>query len=308
MNNIELSLIAPFYNEEESINVFFDAVIPVLNKTNLSFEIVCINDGSSDQTLDKLKEHKEKHPQIKIIDFSRNFGKDAAMTAGIDFAQGDCVIPIDSDLQDPPELIIDMVKKWKEGFDVVLAKRADRSQDTVIKRFTAQVFYKIYNWFSEFPIPENVSDYRLMDRKVVDSIKSFPERRRFMKGLFAFVGFKTVMLEYKRPERINGTTKWSYWKLWNYAIDGLTSFSILPLKISTYFGLLATVCAFARGLWIFFRTAFYGIDVPGYASLMVAILFFGGVQLISIGLIGEYVGRIYIESKHRPIYVVREII
>lgn len=308
MSNIEISLVAPFYNEEESANVFFDAVIPVLEKIGLSFEIVCVNDGSADRTLEMLKEAKQRYPQVKIIDFSRNFGKDAAMTAGIDLAQGNCVIPIDSDLQDPPELIIDMVNKWKDGADVVLAKRVDRSQDTLVKRFTAHMFYKIYNCISESRIPENVGDYRLMDRKVVDSIKLFPERQRFMKGLFAFVGFKTAIVEYKRPERSVGTTKWSYWKLWNYAMDGITSFSTLPLRISAYVGSLITMCAFAGGLWIFFKTTFYGIDVPGYASLMVVLLFLGGVQLISVGLIGEYVGRIYVESKRRPIYVIREII
>ncbi len=308
MKKISISLVAPFYNEEESVGGFFDAVVPVLKKTKMTFEIVCVNDGSSDSTLELLRKYKEKIPQIKIIDFSRNFGKDAAMTAGLDFSEGNCVIPIDSDLQDPPELILDMIKKWKEGFDVVLAKRSDRSQDTPIKRCTAKLFYKIHNWLSELRIPENVGDYRLMDRKVVDVVKTFGERKRFMKGLFAFAGFKTAVVEYKRPERQQGQTKWSYWKLWNYAIDGITSFSSFPLKVSTYFGLLVTAVAFARGLWIFFRATFCGIDVPGYASLMVAILFLGGVQLMSIGLIGEYVGRIYIESKQRPIYIVREII
>jgi glycosyltransferase involved in cell wall biosynthesis len=304
----DISIVAPFYNESESIGAFFKAVIPVLKRTKLSFEILCVNDGSKDDTLKTLVAFKKKYSQIKIINFSRNFGKDAALSAGLDFAEGKCVVPIDSDLQDPPELIVDMLKKWKEGTEVVLAKRVDRSDDTVLKRATAGLFYKIYNLLSDPQLPENVGDFRLMDRKVVDAIKSFPERKRFMKGLFAFAGFKTSVVEYKRPERVAGSSKWSYFKLWNYAIDGITSFSTFPLRISTYLGLFATALAFARGSWIFFRAMFCGVDVPGYASLTVAILFLGGVQLISLGVIGEYIGRIYVESKQRPLYIIREII
>jgi glycosyltransferase involved in cell wall biosynthesis len=267
-----------------------------------------VNDGSKDDTLKSLVEFKKKHPEIKILDFSRNFGKDAAISAGLDFAEGRCVIPIDCDLQDPPELIIEMLEKWKEGFDVVLAKRVDRSKDSIMKRITSGLFYKVYNMLADLQLPENVGDFRLMDRKVVEKIKTFPERKRFMKGLFACVGFKTSIVEYKRPERNQGTSKWSYWKLWNYAIDGITSFSTFPLKISTYFGIFVTLLAFVRGIWIFFRTLLFGIDVPGYASLIVAILFLGGVQLISLGIIGEYIGRIYIESKQRPLYIIKDVI
>ncbi|MDR0581160.1 MAG: glycosyltransferase family 2 protein [Holosporaceae bacterium] len=304
----DLSIIVPFYNESESVDTFFETILPLLRRTKLSFEILCINDGSRDNTLDLLKNFQKKHRQIKILDFSRNFGKDAAITAGLDFAAGKCVIPMDCDLQDPPELILDMIKKWKDGFDVVLAKRVDRSEDSVAKRVTAKLFYKICNLLSDLELPENVGDFRLMDRKVTDALKTFPERQRFFKGLFAFVGYKTAIVEYKRPERRKGKTKWSYWKLWNYAIDGITSFSMFPLKISTYFGLLITLLAFARGVWIFFRTIFLGIDMPGYASLMTTMLFLGGVQLMSLGVIGEYIGRIYIESKKRPIYIIKEII
>ncbi|MDR1333702.1 MAG: glycosyltransferase family 2 protein [Holosporaceae bacterium] len=309
MLNYRVSLIVPFYNESDSVGVFFGTIIPILKQTGAEFEIVCVNDGSEDDTLEQLKKLKDQHKEIKIINFSRNFGKDAALTAGLEFSEGDCVIPMDCDLQDPPELILDMLKKWKEEkSDIVLAKRKDRSEDPFIKRVTAEFFYKIYNIVSDLPLPENVGDFRLLDRKVVDIIKTFPERKRFMKGLFAFAGFKTSTVEYKRPERNRGTSKWSYWKLWNYAIDGITSFSTFPLKFSTYFGLLVTLLAFVRGLWIISRTIFLGIDVPGYASLSVAILFLGGVQLISLGVIGEYVGRIYIESKHRPIYIIKEIL
>ncbi|MDR0555832.1 MAG: glycosyltransferase family 2 protein [Holosporaceae bacterium] len=304
----KISVVVPFYNEAESVEMFFDMVIPILKRAKLNFEVLCVNDGSRDNTLELLVGLKGKYPEIKIIDFSRNFGKDAAITAGLDFAEGNCIVPMDCDLQDPPELIIDMLKKWKQGFEVVLAQRTDRSQDTLAKRITAGWFYKIYNWLSEPKLPEDVGDFRLMDRKVTDAIKMFRERKRFMKGLFAFAGFKTAIIEYKRPERSRGTSKWSYMKLWNYAIDGITSFSAFPLKISTYFGLVVTLLAFIRGLWIFFRTVFFGIDVPGYASLIVAILFLGGIQLVSLGIIGEYVGRIYIESKQRPLYIVRDVI
>ncbi|GHT90608.1 glycosyl transferase [Alphaproteobacteria bacterium] len=303
-----LSLIVPFYNEAESVDVFFGKIMSVLKNVDRSFEIICINDGSTDDTLAKLMKQKRRIPQIRIVDFSRNFGKDAAMTAGLDFAFGECVIPIDSDLQDPPELIIEMLEKWKQGFDVVLAKRIDRSEDSFFKRTTARLFYKTCNLLSDIDLPEDVGDFRLLDRKVVDAIKQCPERKRFMKGLFAFVGFKTAFVEYKRPAREVGASKWSYWKLWNYAIDGITSFSTFPLKIWTYIGIFITLASFAGGMWILLRTLLYGIDWPGYASLMIVMLFLGGTQMISLGLIGEYVGRIYMESKQRPIYIVKDII
>ncbi len=305
----EISLILPCYNEADVIELFFETTIPILNQTGLTYEIICINDGSKDNTLQKLIDIKTKIPQIKIIDFSRNFGKEAAMSAGLDYSTGNCVIPIDCDLQDPPEIIPDMIKIWKsQEVDVVLARRDDRSKDNIAKRLTSWLFYKIFNIFSDVRIPENVGDFRLMDRKVVEVIKSFPERKRFLKGLFALAGFKTTYIGYKRPERSKGSSKWNYWKLWNYALDGITSFSTFPLKVSTYFGLLVTALAFLRAAWIFVRTLILGIDVPGYASLMTAILFFGGVQLMSLGIIGEYIGRIYQETKQRPLYIVRQIL
>ena len=308
-NNPEISVVLPCYNESDVINAFFDRTLPILDKLKSSYEIVCINDGSTDDTLAKLIEIKKSVKHLKIIDFSKNFGKDAAMTAGLDFSSGNCVIPIDCDLQDPPELIPEMVKIWKsEDVDVVLARREDRSDDSLIKRLSAGLFYKIFNRLSDLKIPENVGDFRLIDRKVVDIVKSFRERKRFMKGLFALAGFKTAYVGYKRPARAEGKSKWNYWKLWNYALDGVTSFSTIPLKISTYFGLFVTLLAFLRGGWILIRTFMFGVDVPGYASLMTAILFFGGVQLISLGIIGEYLGRIYLETKRRPLYIVREVL
>lgn len=306
----EISIIVPFYNEAESVPLFFSKIIPILDKTECSFEIICVNDGSEDATLKKLLAEKNERPEaaIKIVNFSRNFGKDAAMTAGMDFSKGKCVIPMDSDLQDPPELIIKMINKWKEGFDVVLGRRSNRAKDSFWKRITAKMFYDVYNSIAYYPIPKNVGDFRLMDRKVVDVIKSFPERTRFMKGLFSFAGFKTAYVDYVRPNRKKGSTKWSYWNLWNYALDGITSFSTFPLRVCSYVGLLVVLLAFARGFWITCRVLFEGVDVPGYASLMVAILFLGGVQLIFLGVIGEYIGRIYIETKRRPIYIIEEII
>lgn len=304
----KISIVVPFYNEEISINPFFDAIVPILKSTEMEYEIVCINDGSRDHTLEKLLERKVEIPQITIIDFSRNFGKEAAVTAGLDFATGNCVVPIDCDLQDPPELILEMLKKWRSGFDVVLGKRIDRSDDTFFKRLTSWGFYKVCRQLMNIELPPNVGDFRLMDRKVVDEMKKMRERTRFMKGLFAYAGFKTTYVEYKRPERYAGRTKWNYWKLWNYAIDGITSFSTVPLKIMTYFGFLVMTLAFLRGLWIIGRVIFEGIDVPGYASLMVAILFFGGLQLMGLGIVGEYIGRIYTETKQRPIYIVKEIL
>lgn len=304
----KISVVVPFYDEEDSVYNFFSVVIPILKSTNKLYEIVCINDGSKDSTLQRLLEQKRMIPQITIIDFSRNFGKEAAVTAGLDFATGDCIIPMDCDLQDPPELILDMLKKWESGFDVVLGKRVDRSEDTFLKRWTSNGFYKVSQWIMAVDLPSNVGDFRLMDRKVVDEVKKIKERTRFMKGLFAYVGFKTTYVEYKRPERKVGCTKWNYWKLWNYAIDGITSFSTVPLRMMTYIGALVAFVAFLRGIWIISSVIVNGIAVPGYPSLMVVILFFGGVQLMGLGIVGEYIGRIYIETKQRPIYIVKEIL
>ncbi|MEI8054692.1 MAG: glycosyltransferase family 2 protein [bacterium] len=237
----------------------------------------------------------------------RNFRKEAALTAGIDFATGDAVIPIDADLQDPPELIVTMLQKWEEGFEVVLAKRRKRLGDSWLKRNSANCFYKFHNWLADFKIPDNVGDFRLMDRAVVEALKKLSERQRFMKGLFAWIGFKSTIIEYDRSIRISGTTKWNKWKLWNFAIDGITSFSTLPLRIWSYLGFLLALFAFLYGSWIMLRTVISGVDLPGYASLFVAILFIGGVQLIGIGVLGEYLGRVYQETKQRPIYVVRKI-
>jgi glycosyltransferase involved in cell wall biosynthesis len=303
-----ISLVVPFYNEEEGIAIFYKTISQALSGiSSASFEIVCVDDGSKDKTLELLKTLAQKDDRLVVIEFSRNFGKEAALTAGIDHATGDAVIPLDADLQDPPSLIGEMIEEWKNGNDVVLAKRMDRSSDSFLKRKTAEAFYRLHNKMSQVKIPENVGDFRLMDRQVVDAIKTLPERQRFMKGLFAWVGFKTKTIGYTRDSRSAGETKFSGWKLWNFALEGITSFSTSPLRIWTYIGSIGAILTFCYGLYIVIKTIEYGRDVPGYASLLVAVLFFGSLQLISVGLLGEYIGRIYLESKQRPQYIVRKV-
>lgn len=303
-----ISIICPFYNEEQAVAAFFHGVNAVISKlSEYEFELICINDGSKDKTLEFLLLEQTKDPRIKIIDFSRNFGKEAALTAGIDMAQGDAVIPIDADLQDPPELIIKMLEKWREGYEVVLGRRADRSSDSFLKRTTAKLFYRLEKSIADCDIPSNVGDFRLMDRKVVAAIKKLPERRRFMKGIFAWVGFKTAILDYTRHARDRGTTKFSPWKLWNFAIEGITSFSTMPLRVWIYIGTVISILSILYAIYMVLRVLIFGIDVPGYASIFTSILFLGGVQLISIGIIGEYIGRIYYETKQRPLYIVRDV-
>jgi glycosyltransferase involved in cell wall biosynthesis len=302
-----ISIILPFYNEENCVNLFFAELLPILNSIQqYKFELICINDGSTDKTLDQLLAVKAPGCEIKIIDLSRNFGKEAAITAGLDYARGDAIIFMDTDLQDPPSLIPEMITEWRSGNDVVLAKRSDRSSDTFLKRNTAKIFYKLNNAVADVEIPNNVGDYRLIDSKVAAALKKLPERRRFMKGLFAWVGFKTTSIEYQRPKRTAGKTKFNCWKLWNFAIEGITSFSTLPLRVWTYIGISIALIAFLYAVYIIIRTVFHGIDVPGYASLFTAILFLGGIQLMGIGILGEYIGRIYYEAKQRPIYIVRK--
>lgn len=301
-----VSIVAPFYNEDEGVEDFYQAILSVIGGIqNIRFEVVCVDDGSTDHTLLKLVDITQRDSRFQVIELSRNFGKEAALTAGIDAACGDAVIPIDADLQDPPELIAALISEWKKGADVVLAHRTDRSSDTFMKRKTAEFFYRIHNRLSSVKIPENVGDFRLMDRAAVDALKQLPERQRFMKGLFAWIGFKTVTVDYSRNPRLSGVTKFSGWKLWNFALEGISSFSTAPLKIWTYIGAIGTIASFIYASAIIIRTLIYGIDLPGYASLLVIVLFFGSLQLISVGILGEYIGRIYLETKQRPTYLVR---
>jgi len=302
-----ISLACPFYNECGSVSLFFRRVIPVLESVGLPFEIVCVNDGSHDATLDELMRAQAVDNRIVVVDLSRNFGKEAALTAAIDYAQGDAVIPIDADLQDPPELIPSLIKKWREGYEVVVARRANRDSDHLVKRLTAGWFYRLHNAISEIDVPQNVGDFRLMDRRVVDALKALPERRRFMKGLFAWVGFRSAIVEYSRDARAAGRSKFSGWRLWNLALEGITSFSTVPLRLWTYVGSAVALLSFVYGSFIVVRTLALGVDVPGYASLLSVVLFLGGIQLIGIGVLGEYIGRIYSEAKRRPVYVVQDV-
>jgi glycosyltransferase involved in cell wall biosynthesis len=300
-----ISILCPCYNEEETLPIFFREIVPVAERLGEPFELVFVNDGSRDSTLNVLLSFAEKDSRVKVVDLSRNFGKEAALTAAIDHASGDAVIPMDADLQDPPELISEMAAKWHEGYEIVLAKRIDRSSDSFMKRFTAQLFYRLHNKISHPPIPENVGDFRLMDRRVVKALRELRERHRFMKGLFAWVGFKTCVIEYVRRHRTAGKSKFNGWRLWKFALEGITSFSTFPLTVWLYFGGFVSLGAFCYGLFIFFRTLILGIELPGYASSICLILFFGGLQLLGIGILGEYVGRTYMESKQRPLYIVR---
>ncbi len=297
-----ISLLVPCYNEDEAIEHFVPAVDAALPGHRL--EIIFINDGSSDNTLLKLTEMAQCDERLRVINLSRNFGKEAALTAGLDHAKGDCIVPIDADLQDPPDVILQFIEQWRNGYDVVVGLRTDRRSDTWHKRGIAQLFYKYFNKVADTEIPPNVGDFRLMDRTVVQAIHQLPERNRFMKGLFAWVGFPTTSIEYSRPVRSAGTTKFNFWRLWNFALDGIVGFSTLPLRIWTYIGTLVAILSLMFATYIAVETLIHGRDVPGYASIMTSVLFLGGIQLITLGVIGEYLARLFEEAKARPIYLV----
>ena len=303
-----VSIVCPCYNEGPAVTCFFDAVLAATGSiTRCTFEFIFVDDGSRDDTLNQLLALSATDARVRVIELSRNFGKEAALTAGIDAALGKAIIPIDADLQDPPEMIPQLIAAWQQGADVVLARRTDRSADSFLKRKTAEAFYQFHNRVSDIKIPENVGDFRLMDRKAVDALARLPERQRFMKGLFAWVGFKTVTLDYTRNVRTQGHSKFSGWKLWNLALEGITSFSTAPLRVWMYVGLAGALITFCYGAFIILHTLTSGVDVPGYASLLVSILFFGSLQLIGLGVLGEYIGRIYLESKQRPTYLIRQV-
>ena len=302
----QLSVVVPLYCEASNIDYLFERLESVLDRIGMSYEIVCVDDGSKDRTLEGLIAHHYRNPRIKVVALSRNFGKETALTAGINHTRGQAVVPIDADLQDPPELIAQLVERWQSGYDVVYAKRRSREGETWLKKFTANGFYRTIDRMSRVPIPQDTGDFRLLDRQVVEALKQLPERNRFMKGLFAWVGYKQTYITYDRAPRHSGDTKWNYWKLWNFAVDGITSFSMVPLKVWSYIGMGISGVSFVYALYLILRTLIRGVDLPGYASLMVAVLFMGGVQLISLGVIGEYLGRVYEEVKGRPLYFVRE--
>lgn len=308
MTAVELSIICPVKDEEAAIAPFVARVGPLLDGFvgPRGWEILFVDDGSTDATLPAILAANRMDPRVRALSFSRNFGKEAGLSAGLDEARGRAVVPLDVDLQDPPEVLGDMLAKWREGFDVVYGVRRNRQSDSLPKRLTADLYYRAHNWLSRDKIPEHAGDFRLLDAKVVDVIRRLPERNRFMKGLFAWSGFRQTSVEYDRAARQVGTSKFNYWKLWQFALDGITSASTLPLRVWSYIGVVVALLAMLFAAFLVARTLIFGIDVPGYTSLMVAILFFGGLQLISLGVLGEYVGRILIEAKGRPIYVVRD--
>ena len=302
-----LSLVVPAFNEEESIDLFLDTVLPLMERDGLRFEIVFVNDGSRDNTLAHLLNRGATDRRLRIVNLSRNFGKEAALTAGIDHATGDVIVPMDIDLQDPPELIEPFMERWREGYDIVYGVRSLRTWDTASKRVSASLFYRVFNTMSPVRIPENVGDFRLVDRRAVEVLRQLPERNRFMKGLFAWVGFNTIGVPYERPQRAAGSSKFNLWRLWNFALDGVVSFSTAPLRAWFYVGVVIATIAVLYALFIITRVLIFGIDTPGYASLLIAVLLMGAIQLLSLGIIGEYLGRLFLEVKGRPIYVVEAV-
>ncbi|MCP1441399.1 glycosyltransferase involved in cell wall biosynthesis [Pseudomonas sp. GGS8] len=305
---MKVSLIVPVFNEEQAISLFHQAVRRELKLDPYEVEIVFINDGSTDQTAEQAKALAQVDDQVLLINFSRNFGKEPALFAGLEYATGDAVIPMDVDLQDPISVIPRLIAEWQKGADVVLAKRRDRASDSYLKRHSASLFYHLLNRISYTRIEENVGDFRLMDRKVVNVIRALPEHQLFMKGVLSWAGFTTVVVEYERARRVAGRSKFNGWKLWNLALEGITSFSTVPLRLWTYVGGGISIFAVLYAVYMVLDKIVFGNSVPGYPSLMTAILFLGGVQLIGIGILGEYIGRIYIEAKHRPRYVIKDVI
>ena len=303
-----ISVIVPVKDEENAIRPFVDRVSEVLQRIvrKEDWEILFVDDGSTDETIAAIAAAHFGDPRVRAISLSRNFGKEAAITAGLEHARGQAVVPMDVDMQDPPEVLVEMFAKWREGYEMVLGVRRNRASDSVSKRMTAGLFYRAHNLISNDKIPENAGDFRLLDRKVVDAIRTLPERNRFMKGLFAWAGFRQTAVEYDRIERNVGASKFSYWKLWTLALDGITAASTAPLRVWSYVGAVIAFLAMCYATFIFSRTLILGVDMPGYASIMVSVLFLGGVQLISLGILGEYVGRILTETKQRPLYVVRD--
>ena len=305
---LKISLVVPVFNEEDAIPLFYKAVREYQALKKYAIEIVFVNDGSSDGSQKIASALAMADPAVLLVSFSRNFGKEPALFAGLEYATGDAVIPMDVDLQDPVEVIPALIEKWQQGADVVLAKRTDRSDDSPLKRKSAEWFYKLHNKISHPKIEENVGDFRLMSRQVVEELKRLSETQIFMKGLLGWVGFDTAIVEYARPARIAGRTKFNGWKLWNLALEGITGFSTVPLRMWTYLGLLVSLLSFLYAAWMIINKLIFDDPVQGYTSIMVAILFLGGIQLIGIGTLGEYIGRTYMESKRRPKYIIKGVV
>jgi glycosyltransferase involved in cell wall biosynthesis len=300
-----ISLVVPMHNEQGNVRPFYERASKTLAGLGGRWEVIFVNDGSGDKSLEEAVELHEQHDEVKVVDLSRNFGKEIALSAGLDFAMGDVIVEIDADLEHPPEAIVDMVDKWHEGCQIVFATRKSRAAEAPLKRVSAKLYYKVFGWLSNIKNHDKLGDFCLLDRRVVDKLKQFPEHNRFMKGLVAWTGFKQGFVSYELGTRTAGETKWNYWRLWNFALEGITSFSSIPLKLWTYVGLFVAAMAFLYTGVIVVRTIIFGIDVPGYASLLTVVLFLGGIQLISLGVLGEYIGRIYTEVKGRPLYLVQ---
>ena len=301
-NECTLSVVVPAYNEEDVLPEFHKRLTDILATLPFPCEILYVNDGSSDTTLDVMKSFRD--PRVAVIDLSRNFGKEIALTAGLDHARGEAIVVIDADLQDPPELIPELVARWRDGYDVVYARRTARDGESFLKKSSAKLFYRFIQGVSRVRIPEDTGDFRLLSRRAVEALKQLRETHRFMKGLFAWIGYPQIAVNYRRDPRFAGKSKWNYWQLWNFALEGITSFTINPLKIATYLGLMTAVGSFTFALFVIYKTLAYGDPVQGYPSLMVVVLFLGGVQLMSLGVIGEYLGRMFNETKQRPLYFI----
>jgi glycosyltransferase involved in cell wall biosynthesis len=304
-----ISIVVPVYNEAEGIVEFNRRLTEVRTTLAERTEVVYVNDGSKDDTRAILERLREHDPAISIVNLSRNFGKEIALTAGLDHSRGDAIVVIDADLQDPPELIPSLITRWREQHaDVVFAQRRSRAGETWFKKATAFLFYRVMNALGQQPVPVDTGDFRLLSRRAADAVRMLREQHRFMKGLFAWVGFRQVAVPYERDRRLAGRSKWNYWKLWNLSLEAITSFSLLPLKMATYVGLFTAIVAVCYGFYIIGLTILFGNSVAGYPSLLVVILFLGGVQLVSLGIIGEYLGRVFNETKHRPLYFIDEVL
>ncbi len=297
-----LSVVVPAFNEQEGLPECHSRLCKVLDALGVSAEIVFVNDGSTDNTLEVLYRLRERDPRVAVVELSRNFGKEIALSAGLDYALGAAVVVIDADLQDPPELIPELIKQWREGYDVVYATRVARGGESYLKKATASAFYRLIQNVSRVKIPADTGDFRLLSRRAVDALKQLREQHRFMKGLFAWIGYPQTSVPYRRDPRFAGVTKWNYWRLWNFALEGITSFTIAPLKLASYIGLLTSLAAFTYALRVIYKALVYGDPVQGYPSLMAVVLFLGGIQLLTLGVIGEYLGRMFDETKDRPLY------
>lgn len=303
-----ISLVVPVFNERKMLPFFFDRVLPILDTTNQPHEIVLVDDGSEDGSVGYIRNWITRNPSIRLVKLSRNFGKEAAVTAGLDYARGDAVIVLDADLQDPPELIPAMIERWQSGADVVLMQRRSRAGETRLKRLSAHLYYRLLNRTSRTDIPLDTGDFRLISRRAVNALLSLKERNRYMKGLFAWIGMPTQVIQYDREPRVAGETKWDYPGLIGLALEGLTSFSISPLRWATVTGLIAASIGALFGLWIVIKALMLGDGTSGYPSLVAIISFLGGIQLLGIGIVGEYVGKTYVETKQRPVYLTEEVV